>query len=249
MKTTHVIPLEPDFDEAEVEYVRHRRTETDANGVEESTELRVPRLGDGATPYAILTFLSLFARARNTLSWTTGPKLFAKFSSHLDGYPMAVWELAADGVNHTVINFDNTLRTFKADLLAGYHYVDQIDFLRALKKPTNMTPAQFLLCLRSASRMAAQLPDAPDDGGFDEAELARVFVKAMPQAFQTNFENANLSYSATPIAEIREYMDKQAVRNPPSNQGQGQGNNRTQQQGGRNGGNLNGNGGRGGRSN
>ena len=92
--------------------------------MDESTELGVPCLGNGATAYAILTFLSLFASARKTLSLTTGPKLFAKFALHLDSYPIAIWELAADGVNHTIINFNVTLHTFKADLLAGYHHVD-----------------------------------------------------------------------------------------------------------------------------
>ena len=55
-----MIPLEPDYDDSDNEHMKHRRTEADANGVQDSTEMRVPRLNDDATPYAIPKFLSSF---------------------------------------------------------------------------------------------------------------------------------------------------------------------------------------------
>ena len=88
-----------------------------------------------------------------------------------------------------------------------------MDYLRSLKKPGKMEPSQFLLKLGTANRMATQLPDAPDfEHGFTELQLKRVFLAAMPRAWQENFENANLTVHNTTVQDIRTYMDKQSAK-------------------------------------
>ncbi len=96
------------------------------------------------------------------MSWTTGLKLYQKFPMHLTGYHLDMWEQLAAEQAATVDGFNETLQTFKTELLQGYMYEDQMDYLRSLKKPGKMEPSQFLPKLRAANRMATQLPDAPD---------------------------------------------------------------------------------------
>ncbi len=115
----------------------------------------------------------------------------------------------------TVANFNEQLQEFKAELLLGYTYKDQIDYLRSLKEIGKMQPSQILLKLKAANRMATQLPDAPEfENRLSELQLKQVFLAAMPTTWQEHFENANLSVHNTTIQEIRIYMDKKSANVP-----------------------------------
>jgi hypothetical protein len=146
-KKAAVISFDLDHDDSKLEFVKHQRTTTDANDVRETTEERVPKLAEDASPYEILRFLSAFNRTKINLSWTTGPKLFQKFPMHLEGYHYDAWELITDGVNPTVALFTTSIEEFKNELLEGYTYEDQMDYLRDLKKPGKLEPSTFLLKL------------------------------------------------------------------------------------------------------
>lgn len=110
---TPVIPLMPTAEEKEFkpEFVKHTRSTTDANGVGETVEERIPKIGDETTVRQLLSFLTTFGQARATLSWTTGAKLFHKFRMHLSGIQLTNWEDAIDGMNQNVNNFDAALIT------------------------------------------------------------------------------------------------------------------------------------------
>ena len=212
-----VIPLDPDYDESQAEYMKHRRIVPDATNpaISDSIEERVPKLSQTAKPFEILRFLSNFSRARRHLQWTTGPILFSKFPLHLDGYHLRVWELTIAGMTKTVAHFEEAMQDFSDKLLEEYNYEDQMDYLRSIKKPPKMSPGEFLMKLRDANEMVAQLPRAPeDDPGFTEDQLARIYLLAMPHAWQNNFENANLSVHTTTLSGIRRYMDMQALKDP-----------------------------------
>jgi len=105
-----IIPLTKDTVDEKAEYIKHSRSTT-ADGVTETVEERIIKVGDSFTPRQLLDFLTVFAQARATLHWTTGPKLFQKFRSQLSGVPLEVWLDAIDGMNQTMVNFDAALRT------------------------------------------------------------------------------------------------------------------------------------------
>ena len=90
-----IIPFKADFDESEVEYVKHRRSEVH-NGVTEEISERVPKLSDDATPYQILKFFTSFAHARDSLQWNTGPRLFQRFRLHLGETHLQQWTVDSD---------------------------------------------------------------------------------------------------------------------------------------------------------
>ena len=155
-----VIPFdfEPDYS-IPMEYIRHQlrtRTENDEDVVEE----KLQRLHEEASPYEILQFFSAFQRVRSSMNWAEGPKLYQKFPLHLNDYHLEIWESLTNQRDRTTDNFNLQLQEFKAELLRGYKYEDQMNYLRSLKKPGKMEPSQFLLKLRATNRMATQLPDA-----------------------------------------------------------------------------------------
>ena len=123
----------PDNDDRE--YIRHQRTVVGDDDTRETTEERIPRLSDEASPKEILQFLASFRRARGTMHWTTGPRLFQKFRVHWEDDHLDTWDAIAETVQQQSVNtFNEALEDFKAELLQGYHYLDQMSYLRKLKK-------------------------------------------------------------------------------------------------------------------
>ena len=153
-----VIPFDAHYDESEIEYIKHERVVVENNEERDKIIERVPRLSEEAEPFEILRFLAAFARAREDLAWTTGPKLYQKFRMHLTGYPLELWDTTIFGNNRTVATFNVALNEFKNELLQGYHYEDQLDYLREVKKPGKMTPTKFLLKLKMHNKLVTQLP-------------------------------------------------------------------------------------------
>ena len=103
-KIDPVIPIKADYDESLVEYIKHRRSESNNNVTEEISE-RVPILPDDATAHRIVTFLAAFNQARRHMQWTTGPKLFQRFELHLQGTHLLTWQDQTFGANQTVAIF------------------------------------------------------------------------------------------------------------------------------------------------
>jgi hypothetical protein len=159
-----VIPLQLPKDE-DLEFIKHKRSEEN-NGVREEIEERVPKLSDEATPYQILRFFTSFNQVRRHMNWTTGPRLYQRFHVHLEGTHLVTWEDQVNEVNQTVQTFDQEYIQFKANLLAGYKYYDQMDYLRQVKKTKDQTPKEFLRLVRASETLACQLPDAPNNPGF-----------------------------------------------------------------------------------
>ena len=111
-KAMPVIPFdyEPDTT-TPVEYVKHQLKVRAPDGTEDTIEDRIQKLREDAPPFEILQFLSTFQRVRQTMGWTTGPKLFQKFPMHLFGYQhLDLWELLRNNQNATVNNFELTQR-------------------------------------------------------------------------------------------------------------------------------------------
>ena len=91
-----ILPLEADYDESKLYFIKHSRKVTNADGSVDYTEMSIPRLEEEATATQIVDFLTEFTEARTTLRWTTGPKLFEKFRMHLRGDAKDIWQEAVD---------------------------------------------------------------------------------------------------------------------------------------------------------
>lgn len=211
-----VLPLKPDYKLDEVEYIKHRRSTTLPDGSSEEFQERIPKLTDDASAYYILRFFNQFQHCRSIMSWTTGPRLYAKFIIHLSDMHRMNWESQIVGQAETVATFDAQIQLFKSSLLLGYSYHDQMAYLRSVRKPVELTPTQFLLQFQAAEANAKLLPNAPQvNAGFSEIERKRLFLEAMPMAWQDKFDDANLVIEAETLMDMRAYFDKQHVKDPP----------------------------------
>jgi hypothetical protein len=64
-------------------YITHSLKVRDEQGVERSTETRVPVVTSESKGEEFLNFISKFSRARELMSWDNGPTLISKFKLHL----------------------------------------------------------------------------------------------------------------------------------------------------------------------
>ena len=117
------IPFKPDYDVSQEEYIKHRRAAT-VNGITKETTAQIPKLPDDASAYRKLKFFKDFDKARRSLQWNNGPKLFTNFVMHLEDVHELAWGALINGRNQNVANFDISIDEFKAQLLSGYRYSD-----------------------------------------------------------------------------------------------------------------------------
>jgi hypothetical protein len=125
------------YDYSKIEFIIHHLATTIDN-VAETVEEGVPKLSNKATPYEILKFLNTFDGVCTNLSWTTGPKLFQKFQLHLKDHHYDLWEPIIVDVTKNISQFNKCLGECKTELLEGYTYEHQMDYLREIKKPSQM---------------------------------------------------------------------------------------------------------------
>jgi len=134
---------------------------------------------------------------------------------HLGDVHEMTWDAIINGQNHTINNFDLSIQEFKTQLLSGYRYSDQMDFLRSIRKPPELTPTSFMLQFRASEMQVLQLPDAPNAGrGFSDFERRRLFYKAMPYAWQIKFDNANLTVEDEELPDMLIYFNRMHANNP-----------------------------------
>ena len=210
-----VLPLKIDFDPKSLERVKHTRQTTDANNNVTKTSVEVPKLSPGASKSEMLYFFGQFKRASRTMGWTTGPVLFEKLEMHLDGSELSDWSRIVDGMNHTVANFNACRENFIGEHFTDTSYDDHIAHLRCIRKPADMTPQEFLRCIKTHNMFLPSLPGAPDDHAeLTEPEIRRIYLAAMPKMWQGKFEDANMTAANSTLVEIQDYMEKQANKDP-----------------------------------
>ena len=124
----------------DIEFIKHQCSECDKNGVTEEIKEKIPKLSDEATPYHILCFFTAFTQVRCHINWTTGPLLYQSFYLHLEGVHLTTWEDIIDGTNKTIQIFNAQYIAFKATLVEGYKYLNQMDYLQQIKKTKDQIP-------------------------------------------------------------------------------------------------------------
>jgi transposase InsO family protein len=126
----------------------------------------------------------------------------------LEGTHLTEWEQQTNGMNQIMAAFDVQFIAFKQSLLQGYSYLDQIDYLCAVKKTRDQQPKDFLRLLRHSETLACQLPDAPPNAGFSDEERKRIFLHAMPIDWQNKFIEANMRTEDETLEDMRVYFDR-----------------------------------------
>ena len=217
MECNLIIPLMPDYDELSI----HRMKQSESweiNGVQEKTTIEIPRLSLDTGTYELLTFIREFNRAMEIFNWTMGPKRFHQFGILLERFHHQMWSEETKAVGMlTVQHFADALMAFKSHLLDAEGYDIQMDSIRRLQKPRDMTPGTFLIHLRIQNSMVRELPGAPaaPAGGFMDMELQKIYLQAMPANWQsTSFQDANKTFINTTLNEMHIYFTKQHSKDP-----------------------------------
>jgi hypothetical protein len=117
---TPAIPLVCEYEPDSGESIKHTLKVTDDDGIERSTETRVPIVGSEAKREALLHFITKFTRARQLMSWNDGPTLLSKIEMHLQGSYQTDWQEIIDSTDpaddRTVEFFEEQVQNMLTDI-------------------------------------------------------------------------------------------------------------------------------------
>ena len=208
-----IIPLQTDYDESKIITIKHTKTET-VNGSSETISIEVPKLPEESTSYQFLYFIRQFQVAADMMGWTDA-RLFQKFRLHLEGDFQETWDTIIQEYEQTADGFAQALSDFKGEQFTPDDYDVQMEYIRELKKPKEVSPRKFLQLLKIQEKIVKELPGAPDNGaGFTDHELRRIYLHAMPKSWQNKFEDADKTIQGTTLGEMRNYFEKQSMKDP-----------------------------------
>ncbi len=201
-----IIPLQTDFDESKIKTIKHKKTET-INNVVDTITVEVPKLAEDATPLQFLYFIRQFRVAAAMMNWTDA-RLFQKFRMHLEGDFQETWDAIANEYDQDNDGFAEALSDFKGEQFTPDDYDVQMEYIREIKKPKDVSPKKFLQLLRIQEKIVRELPGAPDNGaGFTDHELRRIYLCSMPKSWQNKFEDADKSVQSCTLGEMRNYFE------------------------------------------
>lgn len=216
-KQEFVIPLKPDYDVSKLTRIKHTKSLADDDDETEKQTIYIPQLPEDATPYQMLDFFREFDDACDTMEWTTGPAKFLKIKPHLQGIHKEVWNESVEAIgqertDETFIEARSIFLTETFEELRDYD--TQMDYLRSIKKPSDMSVKTFLKYLRIANKQVKMIPGAPEDGGLTESEMKKIFLHAMPRQWQGHYKNAGRTYHRDTLTSMRSYFDGQEADDP-----------------------------------
>ena len=162
--TNNLLPFQRDFKIKDLNNIKYKVSTTE-NGTTEYKTKVVTTISAGATKLHILHSLSDFNKARTTMGWTTGPKLFLMIDDIFeDEYDAEWWTDAKVGISETVQHFDDLIKDF-----IKMKFCNTIDtyqkhkrLLEKIKKTRDLWVIDFNNLLKFYSiSMVPKLPGAP----------------------------------------------------------------------------------------
>jgi hypothetical protein len=212
-----VLPLERDFVASSLTRTKHSITRT-VKDESSKTTVQIPNLSIGASRMELLCFLQEFNRASTIMGWSTGPIIFEKFPMHLQGTDLDIWLSTAKPFIETVANFHLCVYRLKRTKFLDDSYNRHLDFLRAIRLPKDFDPSRFSALLAFHNLLLSELPGAPStasEAQLSSSELKRVYLLAMPYAWQEKFSDACKTTSNSTILDMQDYMQRQYNKYTP----------------------------------
>ena len=160
----------------------------DPNDQDASTKVRIPIAGPRSSNEDVLRTVHAFHRAVTQMGWTSGPKKFNNFELVLSDSLLYRWIRISSEQNQTNLAFEECLTRFLLFKIPKDDALDaQTEHLQNIHKNRSITVADFAEWLEDLNLYMAELPDASQDDLFSDEELKRIFYKAMPKEFRTEF--------------------------------------------------------------
>ena len=219
-----IIPLQTTFttDDLTTVKVEHQWVET-TNQVprDKSAKMYLPTCDDPSKKelffYVIDQFLDAMSAER--LHLTTGNDRYTKFRAILNGSLRLSWQtISANQNSKTTANFFVDLHVFIDTYFAPTARDDQLEYLRSIIKPYNMSVEALAARLRVVSRLGRLLPGSWDAATAthtplytSETQYKRALFSMMPMSWRIKFaETSNrLDDAAYTYADLTRYMSLQ----------------------------------------
>jgi hypothetical protein len=157
----------------------------------------------------LLCFLQEFNRASTIMRWSTGPVIFEKNSMHPQGTDLDIWLSTAKPFTKTFANFHLCVYHLKQTKFLDNSYNGHLYFLRAIRLPKDFDPSCFSALLAFHNLLLSELSGAPStasEAQLSSLELKRIYLLAMPYAWQEKFSVACKTTSNSTILDMQDYM-------------------------------------------
>mmetsp|Transcript_10792 Transcript_10792/g.15591 ORF Transcript_10792/g.15591 Transcript_10792/m.15591 type:complete len:95 (+) Transcript_10792:655-939(+) len=86
---------------------------------------------------------------------------------------------------------------------------DQLNYLRNVRKPRDMTPEEMISRLQYINLMIPEFIDATDADMLSDEEIKDIIYRAMPASWKTNFVNSGKEIHEESLESIERYMSTQ----------------------------------------
>lgn len=222
INSSPILPFVIDFESSKLEKVTFKTTKQSTQVVNgetvtttETKKKEVSIITAGASKHQVLHCLSEFNSARQSLRWTTGPKLFEMIVDILQAHSdRVVWNSKKTAAgSETVNNFTTVTRQFIKHKFSNNTnaYQTHKRFLQQIKKTREHTVSDFISLLNYHNDVILPLlPGAPptsSEARIDDTDLKFVIFDAMPSTWKTDYDK-HFDLNESTIDEITTYMEK-----------------------------------------
>ena len=149
------------------------------------------------------------------LSLTTGPLKFSFFRQCHSGTIHTKWDVLADGVNETLVNFMAARDHLIAELVHPTDLADQRHYLEMSKKPYCLNCAALASRLEMINKMMSLFPGANGNLPMQTIDIQNLYYQMMPVDWLHAFLNSgqvitNVNYT---LLDLQRFMTLQEEHN------------------------------------
>ena len=213
----HVIPLVSVYNEmAEGSQVSLSHYMTIDGNTKEKTKNNIPLVSSpdvGTHCCCVLEFDDVSAVP--CLSLTMGPLKFSFFWQCLGGMIRDKWDVLANGVNETQVNFMAACDCLIAKLVCPTDLADQWHYLETGKKSCYLNCVALILRLETINKMMSLFPGANGNLPMQTVDIKNLYYQMMPLDWQHAFLNSgqvitNINYM---LLDLQQFMTLQEEQN------------------------------------
>jgi len=173
-------------------------------------EIKLNVFKDGSKE-EFLQFLLDFKRHAPRLGWNTAALKIESLESLLTGAAINQWQVACYRLDpDDPDSFEDALDKWKKKKNLNFTAMkDQLNYLRNVRKPREMTPEEMITRLQYMNLMIPEFIDATDADMLSDEEIKDIIYQAMPGGWKTNFINSGKEIHEESLESIERYMSTQ----------------------------------------
>ena len=205
--TLGIIPLTPDYKKKDVKHITIKY-EID----ELSFKAQVPLFENG-TAEEFLTFLIEFKDASSKIGYNTGPKRHSGFEQLLNGTSLDEWNTLKRTIQPgsvSIAAFQARIEQLKMNHIPDPSCIEvQKTYMRAIRKPRELTIAQFVDRVKYMNILLSEMPGASASSPFSEGEIKDILYQSVIKRWRSNFINSGRNIHEATLDELKVYLTQQ----------------------------------------